>query len=110
LNHTPPPSRFISEEILPDPASFDPSLAPPGAPAVPRRFAWRNQTVDLDHIASQWKTTSPCRHGSSEQYVRRHWFQILTTDGRRMTIYFDRQPHARRQSRRWWLYSIDCGL
>ncbi|MBT7300722.1 MAG: cytoplasmic protein, partial [Victivallales bacterium] len=47
-----------------------------------------------------------CHHGSSEQYVRRHWFRVETTDGSEMRIYFDRQPRPGANKKRWWLATV----
>lgn len=98
-------TTFVSQEIIPDPNSLDPAVAASGAPALPRQFTWQGRPVILEQVLSQWKTSSACRHGSGEQYVRRHWFEIRTADGATMTIYFERQPRSRKKSRRWWIYS-----
>lgn len=98
--------RFISEAIRPLPEDFDFAPSAVGEPAIPRRFRWRAETVVISEVARRWKSTSPCTHGSTERYVRRHWYEIITGDGRRLRIYFDRQASsARQRRRRWWLYS-----
>ena len=48
-----------------------------------------------------------CKHGSGESYVRKHWFEVETTTGRKAVLYFERQPRGRNKTARWWLYSID---
>jgi phosphoribosylglycinamide formyltransferase-1 len=59
-------------------------------------------------VLDTWKTTSACRHGSGERYVRKHWARIRTADGTVMTLYFERQARSRRELKtRWWLYTID---
>ncbi len=59
-------------------------------------------------VLEAWKEDGPCRHGSGEMYLRKHWFKILTEQGPQMTIYFDRQARSKRQSKaRWWLYTIE---
>jgi hypothetical protein len=98
--------RFISEAIEPLPEDFDFSQSAAGEPAIPRRFQWRSETLELVEVTRRGKSTSPCTHGSSERYVRRHWYDIITGDGRRLRIYFDRQAgSSRRRKRRWWIYS-----
>jgi hypothetical protein len=40
-------------------------------------------------------------------YLRRHWFEILTDSGMRMTIYCERQARNRGKPKaRWWIYSV----
>lgn len=107
---TPPtgPSRdtFVSEELRPLPGSFE-TAATPGQPALPRAFKWRDRTLEIAHVRRTWKTTGPCTHGSSERYVRRHWYDIATTDGQTMQIYFERKARSPRQAKhRWWVYSV----
>ena len=52
-----------------------------------------------------WKEASG---KSGDRYIRRHWYEIVATDGSRMKIYFERNPapSQRRIRRRWWLYTI----
>jgi RimJ/RimL family protein N-acetyltransferase len=38
--------------------------------------------------------------------VRRHWYDIETTDALRMSVYFDRNPKDRSKRRCWWLYTL----
>jgi hypothetical protein len=38
--------------------------------------------------------------------VRKHWFEVLTTSGDTMKIYFERQPRTPRNKARWWLFTI----
>ena len=40
--------------------------------------------------------------------VRRHYYEVETASGERMTIYFDRNPTGGgRRKQRWWLYTIE---
>lgn len=99
--------QYIGEEIRPVKEEFDYSASAPGEPAIPRKFIWRHETLEILHILKKWKTSSSCRHGSADRYVRKHWYEIRTTDNRVMTIYFDRQfKDPRGQTRRWWLFSM----
>lgn len=77
-----------------------------GEPGLPARFVWRGTEYGVAQVLEKWKATGPCRHGSGEQYVRRHWFRVETTDGTQMEIYFDRQPRSRQKKQRWWLATI----
>ncbi len=98
--------EFVSEPITPVEGSFDVAAMPGGEPGLPIRFVWRGEEYEVVRVLEKWKTTGPCRHGSGEQYVRRHWFRVETADGQEMEIYFDRQPRARKKKQRWWLATI----
>lgn len=98
--------QFIGAAIQPDTESMDAARLGSGEPAVPRSFKWGRKTVEVVRLLRSWRETGPCRHGSGEQYVRRHWFEIETDAGQTMKIYFDRQPRARQQRLRWWLFSV----
>ena len=79
----------------------------PGAPLLPARFRWRGAEHTVAEILSEWKETGPCRHGSGERYVRKHWFHIRTAAGEEWKLYFERQGRsAREMKRRWWLYTV----
>jgi phosphoribosylglycinamide formyltransferase-1 len=78
-----------------------------GEPGLPLRFLWRGTQYEVARVVEKWKTTGPCRHGSGEQYVRKHWFRVELTDGSRMEIYFDRQARTRQKLQRWWLASLE---
>lgn len=98
---------FICEPIKPVPGTADPLAMSTGQPGFPSRFVWRNRQYTLDQILETWKESSPCKSGSSEMYLRKHFFRIATTEGPRMTIYFERQPRSKRQNKtRWWLYTV----
>ena len=86
--------------------SFDAASMSAGEPGLPARFVWRGAEYRVAHVIEKWKTTGPCRHHSGEQYIRRHWFRVETTDGTRMEIYFDRQPRSAQKKQRWWLAAI----
>jgi hypothetical protein len=98
--------RFVSEAITPVDAAFDTSPMGAGEPGLPTRFVWRGAHYEVARVLEKWKTTGACRHGSAEQYVRKHWFKVETTDGTLMEIYFDRQSRSRQKKQRWWLAAI----
>jgi hypothetical protein len=78
-----------------------------GEPGLPWRFVWGGREHEVAQVLDRWKTTSRCRSGSDEQYVRKHWFRLRTTDGDQMTVYFERQARSGRERKaRWWLYSV----
>jgi hypothetical protein len=110
-DHAEPPSpkaseQFVSEAITPVGQTVNTRLMASGEPGLPGRFAWRGTEYTIAAVLRTWKQSGPCHHGSGERYLRKHWFEVLTTSGHRMTIYFERQ--ARRGSSakaRWWLYT-----
>jgi len=103
------PEHFVSEPLTPEPGTFDVSRMSIGEPGLPRRFVWRGQTYEIKTAVHSWRETGPCRHGSDERYVRKHWYEVETTAGDIMTIYFDRHPRRGSRGPRWWLFSVREG-
>lgn len=99
--------KFVSEPIKPVVETFDTDRMATGEPGLPRQFEWRGHTVEVKAVRRTWRDTGPCRHGSGEQYVRKHWFEVETVADGTMKIYFDRQPRGGRKAPRWWLFSVD---
>ncbi|MDD5350303.1 MAG: DUF6504 family protein [Chthoniobacteraceae bacterium] len=98
--------RLISEAVTP---VADGGIARPvviGAPLLPARFRWRGEEYAVAEVIAEWKETGPCRHGSGERYVRKHWFHIRTAAGEEWKLYFERQARsARERKARWWLFT-----
>jgi hypothetical protein len=102
--------EFVSEAIRPVAQTISTSRMAAGGPGLPRQFEWRTQVVTIARVLSVWRETGPCHHGSNEQYVRKHWFEVLTDSGATMKIYFERQPRSAKQRKdRWWLFSTENG-
>lgn len=98
--------RFISEPLTPVVETADTARMGIGEPGLPRQFKWRGKTVFVEAVLRQWHETGPCTHGSPEMYVRKHWYELATSEGI-MKIYFDRQPRkGKKPTERWWLFSI----
>ncbi len=98
--------EFVSEAIRPVAGTVSTSRMAAGGPGLPRQFVWRSKTVTIARLLNSWRETGPCHHGSSEQYVRKHWFEVLTDSDETMKIYFERQPRsAKKRKERWWLFS-----
>lgn len=106
-SHQPPGNEeFVCEPLVPRPGSMSASAMARGAPGVPHEFTWRDRQFEVIEILAQWKSTGGCRHGSGEQYVRRHWFRIRTRPDAILTIYCDRQARDRRRPKaRWFVFS-----
>ena len=99
--------ELISESIKPVIGTMDTAGMSRGEPGLPQKFLWRGEEHTVAEVLEKWKDTGRCSHGSSERYVRKHWFKIRTTDGAIMKIYFERQARSSRQRKqRWWLYTI----
>src|SRR5512142_522368 len=103
--------QFIDEAIEPVPGTFDTMRMARGEPGLPHEFVWRGHTYIVEGVLRQWNTTGPCKHGSGEMYVRKHWYEVLVSSGELMKIYFERQPRrgAKPISARWWLFSMSEG-
>ncbi len=100
--------EFVSESIMPVAGAFDAAPMTRGEPGLPARFVWREQEYTVADVVEAWKESGPCRSGGSEMYLRKHWFKIRTDKGLEMTVYFERQPRTKRQSKkRWWLYTVN---
>lgn len=100
------PERLVSEAIKPVVATCDTARMATGEPGLPEEFVWRGQTIKIVAVLRTWRETGKCRHGSSERYVRKHWFEVDTISFGSMKIYFDRQPRGERKGGRWWLFSV----
>ena len=86
--------RFVSEAIKPVTATCDTARMAAGEPWLPAEFVWRGRTITVAAVIRTWRETGPCRHGSGESYVRKHWFEVETTACGIITIYFDRRPRG----------------
>ena len=103
---TRPPETFVGERIEPVAGTFDAARMAAAEPGLPWEFRWRRRSIRVASVLRTWRDTGPCRHGSGERYVRKHWFEVLTRDGAVMRIYCDRQARGGRPGDRWWLFSV----
>ncbi|MDQ6931391.1 MAG: DUF6504 family protein [Candidatus Eremiobacteraeota bacterium] len=93
--------KFVSEPIAAVIESFDVATMSHGEPSLPSGFVWREQTLMVGEVLRTWRGTKVDR---GDTYLKRHWFEFRTTDGRTAVVYFDRQ--AKPGAARWWLYTI----
>jgi phosphoribosylglycinamide formyltransferase-1 len=78
-----------------------------GAPALPRRFRWPGGVLTVQGVLESWRETGPCRHGSSERYIRKHWWRVATPGGGEARLCFERSVRqGRPHKNRWWLYTV----
>jgi phosphoribosylglycinamide formyltransferase-1 len=109
ISSRPTPERFVSEPIRPVVETADTARMAAGEPGLPREFEWRGRAIVVASVMRAWRETGPCRHGSGERYVRKHWYEIVTPAGDVMKIYFERQPRRGRIVSHWRLYSVRAG-
>jgi hypothetical protein len=99
--------KFISEPIKPLTETADTSRMAIGEPGLPEKFIWRGRTICVTALLRTWRKTGKCRHGSSEMYVRKHWYEVATVSDGIMKIYFERQARrVKGRAARWWLFSV----
>lgn len=100
--------EFVCEEMQPEAGTADTSMMARGEPGLPQRFTWRGQQWEVVGVIETWKTQGPCRHGSGDMYLRRHWYKIQVRPHRVMTVYCDRQAKDRRKPKsRWWVFTVE---
>lgn len=93
--------QFISEPIDPDRGSGSAAAMARGEPGLPSGFTWRGRHYGIEQVLESWKSSSP---GTSNVYLRRHWFSVRTSSGEVMVLYCLRQ--AKPGQKRWCIYSI----
>lgn len=91
--------KFVSEPVTP--AGGIPTPAN-NEPALPASFHWREETLEVQAVRKTWRSTKEDR---GDVYLKRHWFEFETADGRVATVYFDRE--VKRGRPHWWLYAIE---
>jgi hypothetical protein len=101
--------RFISEALKPVTSTFDTSRMSKGEPGLPGEFTWHGERIRIAKVCREWRETGPCHHGSGEQYVRKHWYEVEDDAGRLMKIYFERHPRGKQTTARWRLFSMAEG-
>lgn len=99
--------KFVSESIKPVIVTAETNAIVAGGPVLPYEFIWRGTTLVIANVIRTWRETGPCKHGSSELYVRKHWYEVETTSKQKAKIYFERQARGRKITKRWWLFSIE---
>ena len=96
--------QFVSEAVVPDPGSFDATAMARGEPGLPGAFTWRGRRYVVARLVAGWKKSGTDR---GEVYLRRHYYDVETTTGERMTLYCERQAKNRKRLKaRWWLYTL----
>jgi Family of unknown function (DUF6504) len=91
---------FLGQSLIPE-GALDASVLAQGEPSLPRAFTWDNDRIEVGTLRKTWRSTKDDR---GDTYVKKHWFEFETTDGRVAVVYFDRG--ARKGAPRWWLYTL----
>ena len=99
--------KFVSESIKPILESADVHAMASGGPGMPTEFIWRGEKFKIASVTNTWRESGPCRNGSKESYVRKHWYDVKTDSNKNAKIYFERTLRSRNQLKRWWLFSIE---
>ncbi len=89
---------FVSEPLTADAGA--PGVA--NEPQLPPALHWREELLTVKNLRKAWRSTKEDR---GDVYLKRHWFEFETGDGRIAVVYFDRE--ARRGQAHWWLYTIE---
>ena len=106
MTDNPSKEEFVGEALEPMEGGFKTTGVAPGEPILPARFKWRDREYTVESVLRKWKSSSDCRSGGGEVYLRKHWYHIRTTDGTELQIYFERQARSASQRReRWWIYT-----
>jgi len=91
---------FVSRPIAPAGEGFI-TPATGSEPPVPRAFIWDGRTLVITAVLRSWRSSKGDR---GDNYLKRHWFELETSDGARIEVYYDRE--TRRGASAWWLYTI----
>jgi hypothetical protein len=93
--------KFVSRPLVPiDEGYVTPATG--SEPPVPRTFRWESEMLVITAVLRMWRSTKGDR---GDNYLKRHWYELLTESGKKVEVYYDRA--SRRGASRWWLYSID---
>lgn len=99
--------RFVGEALKPVVSTFDAGRMAAGGPGLPGAFVWNGRELRVAQVLREWRETAPCRHGSGERYVSKHWFDVQVDSGERLRLYFERRARGHALSKRWWLFSVE---
>lgn len=93
---------FISKPIVPEGTGVGRDAFGRAEPGLPRAFRFGDDVLTVDVVRRSWRSTKTDR---GDVYLKRHWFEFTTPDGRKAVVYFDRGTHHAQD--RWWLYTLE---
>jgi len=91
---------FIGKPIAPE-GALDIAALAHGEPSLPAAFTYDGDRLEVRALLRTWRSTKDDR---GDTYLKKHWFEFETGDGRVAVVYFDRG--ARKNAPRWWLYTL----
>jgi hypothetical protein len=91
---------FVGKAIVPE-GALDVAALAQGEPSLPAAFLFGDERIEVREQRKAWRSTKDDR---GDTYVKKHWFEFETGDGRIAVVYFDRS--ARKNAPRWWLYTL----
>jgi hypothetical protein len=91
---------FVGKAIEPEGAMDTASLSH-GEPSLPPAFRLGEERIEVRELIKTWRSAKEDR---GDVYLKKHWFEFTTTDGRVAVVYFDRG--ARKGAPRWYLYTL----
>lgn len=92
---------FVSKPILPEGVSVDEDALGRLEPSLPVAFHFGEERIGVKALRKTWRSTKTDR---GDVYLKRHWFEFETSDGKVAVVYFDRG--AKRGAPRWFLYTL----
>ncbi len=91
---------FVGKAITPE-GALDVTALAQGEPSLPAAFTYAGERLEVHELHKSWRSTKDDR---GDTYVKKHWFEFETADGRTAVVYFDRG--ARTGAPRWFLYTL----
>lgn len=92
---------FVGKPLVPE-GAMDVAALSHGEPSLPPAFRYGEEHLGVATLVKTWRSTKEDR---GDVYLKKHWFEFMTDDGRRAVVYFDRG--ARKNAPRWYLYTLD---
>lgn len=101
--------ELISEAITPHAGTCSAEAMGRGTPGLPTGFDWRGESYAIVEVRRAWKHSSrEGAHAGGDLYLRRHYYELLMSDGATWTVYFVRQtPRSGNPKQRWFLYYVE---
>jgi hypothetical protein len=91
---------FVGKPLVPE-GALEVAALSHGEPSLPPAFILDDERLEVRALRRTWRSTKEDR---GDVYLKKHWFEFETTDGRIAVVYFDRG--ARKGAPRWWLYTL----
>jgi len=91
---------FVGKPLVPE-GALDVAALSHAEPSLPHAFAFGDERLEVRELRRTWRSTKEDR---GDVYLKKHWFEFETVDGRIAVVYFDRG--ARKNAPRWWLYTL----